>query len=862
MDDFTRTSLQRLTAASLRHPWRFLAGAVAMALAAGYLASQLEIRSSFEELLPTDVPSVREIKTLIQRVGGDGTVYVVVQALEGGGGLPAAEALARELADDYRAMGPKVIRSVEATVTPVERWYADHWPLFVDLDDLRKARDELGRAIGQAKSSALFDLGLDEDEGEGGKALSEEELRKIPLLDPSQPLPREQVAKRFARYKDGFMVADDGRSVLVITRPAGTSLAVSQARALIDDMRRAADRHAPEMQAKRLRVGFAGSFPVFVAEYEAIINDVFSTFALCVSIILASLVLFYRDVRSTAALGASVLTAVAVTFGLTRLVIGYLNTQTAFLGAIVMGNGINYGVIYLARVAQLRRQGTPLEAAVQEGAAVAWRATLLASVATSVSFGTLIVAANRGFRHFGFIGGIGMVLCWAFTFALVPALLAAMERVRPYRPRVSAGPPGWNVAWLARLLARPRPVVGIFAVLTVVALALFVRYLPRAMELNLDNLTNDIKGNDVLKRDQTLANNALGKSSSSVLALLPSRDVADRYCDVIRQRQKDPRWKELIDGCDTVSSVLPRYQEEKLQVIRDIAGRLSPAVLSRLPGELARRASAIRADLVAQSPVSAREAPPSLLDAFRERDGTVGRIAVVTAKSYAHIELAPNLRAFAAGVRGIEIDGAIYDATGETVVFADLLSNIEREGPLTTALSFLGVCLLVLISVRNVRGTVLVNGTLAMGVMLMAGVAAVLDVKINFFNFIVYPITFGVAVDYGANVLSRVRARGAILPALAEVGPAVALCSWTSIVGYGSLLFSLNRALRSFGWYAMAGEVTTVLTALVLLPATMLAFPGARGGASALTVSGESPARGAALQRAAESGSREEARPR
>ena len=105
----------------------------------------------------------------------------------------------------------------------------------------------------------------------------------------------------------------------------------------------------------------------------------------------------------------------------------------------------------------------------------------------------------------------------------------------------------------------------------------------------------------------------------------------------------------------------------------------------------------------------------------------------------------------------------------------------------------------------------------------MCGAAAAVGLKINFFNFIVFPITFGIAVDYSANLAARVRARGGdVLEALAEVGPAVALCSWTSIVGYGSLLYSLNRALRSFGWYAMVGEVTTIVTALVLLPALLL----------------------------------------
>jgi len=88
-------------------------------------------------------------------------------------------------------------------------------------------------------------------------------------------------------------------------------------------------------------------------------------------------------------------------------------------------------------------------------------------------------------------------------------------------------------------------------------------------------------------------------------------------------------------------------------------------------------------------------------------------------------------------------------------------------------------------------------------------------------------------VDYGANVASRAKERGGqVIASLAEVGPAVALCSWTTLVGYGTLLYSLNRALRSFGWYAMVGEVTTIVTALVLLPALLL-LAKPRGSAAA-----------------------------
>ena len=291
---------------------------------------------------------------------------------------------------------------------------------------------------------------------------------------------------------------------------------------------------------------------------------------------------------------------------------------------------------------------------------------------------------------------------------------------------------------------------------------------------------------------------------------------------MIRERMKQSPYDRLIDSCETLSSVVPRDQDEKLKVIREIVGELPDRVIARLDPVQRGRVRQVRDQLAAQRPVTVEQADPALVDRFRERDGSVGRLAAVTARPEAKIELAQNLEDFVRGVRDVQIGGKTFDATGENVIFADLLTNIDREGPRTTFLSFAGVCALVLLFFRRLRTAAEVMGSLFIGVVLMCGIAAAVDLKINFFNFIVYPITFGIAVDYGANIAARNRERrGDVVGSMAEVGPAVMLCSWTSIIGYGSLLFSLNRALRSFGWYAMAGEVTTILTAVVLLPALL-----------------------------------------
>ncbi len=56
---------------------------------------------------------------------------------------------------------------------------------------------------------------------------------------------------------------------------------------------------------------------------------------------------------------------------------------------------------------------------------------------------------------------------------------------------------------------------------------------------------------------------------------------------------------------------------------------------------------------------------------------------------------------------------------------------------------------------------------------------------------------------------------------LASTGGAVVLCSYTTTVGYGSLLLSQNLGIRSFGIAAMLGEITCLVMALYLAPSLL-----------------------------------------
>jgi predicted RND superfamily exporter protein len=153
--------------------------------------------------------------------------------------------------------------------------------------------------------------------------------------------------------------------------------------------------------------------------------------------------------------------------------------------------------------------------------------------------------------------------------------------------------------------------------------------------------------------------------------------------------------------------------------------------------------------------------------------------------------------------------------------------------------SLTAVLLLVLMLIRPFGAGLVAVGILLLGVLLMVGSAGWARVHVTFLNFIALPITFGVGAEYVLNVVTRYREESDIKRAVVSTGAAVALCSWTTIVGYGSLLAARNQALQGFGAMAILGEVACLSAAIVGLPAFILwSARRRRGGGAAARLSG------------------------
>src|SRR5262249_23740880 len=109
--------------------------------------------------------------------------------------------------------------------------------------------------------------------------------------------------------------------------------------------------------------------------------------------------------------------------------VSHINSNTAFLGSIIAGNGINYPLLFLAYY-RICPPSLPLAAAICEAARRALPGTLAAAATASAAYAGPAISSVKGFSQFGWLGAVGMVTTWAFSFAAAPIAIAILKPPR------------------------------------------------------------------------------------------------------------------------------------------------------------------------------------------------------------------------------------------------------------------------------------------------------------------------------------------------------------------------------------------------------------------------------------------------
>jgi uncharacterized protein len=768
----------------------------------------LHLRSEIEQLLPRGAPSVKALDEMRARSPGLEFLGVVAQ-VQNEAELPAAEHFLDDLAARIRTYPPEMVRDVRVSNASERDFLERHAPIYTDLADLQ----EIHRRI-----EARRDYEVSKEQGQ---LLDEDEAP--PSVDTSDI--EKKYDRKLSGNDSGRMESTELKAALITVEAGGFTTGAEKDRVLLQRVKADVAALDPSKYAPDLRVGYASDVAINVEELDALEADLSISSVVVIFAVMAVIVLYYRWWRSIPVLIPPLLLAAVYAFSLASLPpmnVTELNSNTAFLGSIIIGNGINVGLILLARYREERARGANVEEALVVAVWGARVGTLAAAAAAGVSYASLVVTEFRGFRQFGCIGGIGMIAAWVTAFVLVPPLLKWLDHGGP----VPA--PGRGGMLLVDLVERrARLIVYGAAALAVLSMVCVARFDSSRLEYDFNKL----------RRADTWVNGEgyWGRKMDAILGhyLTPTLIL----CDTPEQAQKvDAAIRKSVDGGTLepfvarvvgTDDVLPPGQDAKIDEARAIRTSLTPKIRSLIEPEKRDKLDKMLGD-DDLTPIGPNDLPHSFTTGLRERDGTIGRTVLVYPRPSDALWRAESIHLFVRTLRGIaaEADPSARPArvAGSIPLSSDILSSIGRDAPIASLTSFFGVFVVVLVVLRARRASLYVIGSLLLGVLWLAGATMGLGIKINFSNFIAFPITLGIGVDYSVNVITRYVQDGEkdVRGAMRATGGAVALCSLTTIIGYSSLLLAKNRALFLFGSLAVLGEIACLTAAVIALPAWLV----------------------------------------
>ena len=296
------------------------------------------------------------------------------------------------------------------------------------------------------------------------------------------------------------------------------------------------------------------------------------------------------------------------------------------------------------------------------------------------------------------------------------------------------------------------------AVASVVVIA---RFVPNAMEYDFTKMRNQVSVESGTEALEKRVSRLFKSSMTPSVVLVDSVEEGSQVCAAVdAQNQALSPEDRRVGSCHSIADLMPTDQSEKLPVMAKINALISQDWVRELKGDVRSKIDRLRRSILGRE-LEIDDLPDELVRHFEDKEGRRGALVFINPRPGMLLSDGRNLLKFADTIRDIRLpDGRVVHAASASIIFSDLLSIIRKEAPFFTAASLIAVIAMVLFMLRSMRLSAIIISSLLWAVLLMLGVAALMQIKLNFFNFIILPLTFGIGVDYAVNMAMRIRQEG------------------------------------------------------------------------------------------------------
>ncbi|MBO7523894.1 MAG: MMPL family transporter, partial [Verrucomicrobia bacterium] len=169
-----------------------------------------------------------------------------------------------------------------------------------------------------------------------------------------------------------------------------------------------------------------------------------------------------------------------------------------------------------------------------------------------------------------------------------------------------------------------------------------------------------------------------------------------------------------------------------------------------------------------------------------------------------------------------ELRSVYGDVTGSPVQLYEYTSLLKNSYIEAAWYSLGAILILLYLRFRRVTYVLLAMVPVGVGMLWLAGCMVLCGVPFNPANIMALPMTIGVGVSGGIQILNRYLEEGRPIVLANSTGLAVIISALTTIAGFGSLMLGKHQGIQSLGFVMGIGTLMCMIAALTILPSIMI----------------------------------------
>jgi predicted RND superfamily exporter protein len=281
------------------------------------------------------------------------------------------------------------------------------------------------------------------------------------------------------------------------------------------------------------------------------------------------------------------------------------------------------------------------------------------------------------------------------------------------------------------------------------------------------------------------------------MAYIGGQDKVDRKCSEIVGDPDNPQSKSIINE---FINYLKNNRQEGIKGLEEFQKYAAPHF----------KKSVLR--MTTPTNIELNDLPPSILDRYANRNRTQFLLTVFPSGNI--WQDANYLYRFTD-----DLDRISEKATGIPPIMRELIRVIGKDGRNAALLTIIVVFLLLWLDFGSIKYSIIAMIPLVIGFIWMVGLMKLIGMQLTIVNVMGLPMIIGIGIDYGVHIVHRWRIEGSnkVNKIFASTGKAILLSAITTMLAFGSLIFSIWRGFGSLGGAMFIGVGACFLSTVIIL---------------------------------------------